>query len=79
MTGDPLVRVAVLAVRRRASEPVAPPQVDERRDETHPHNQIKHLGMPVDHQTLPGTVARPGGEQAIRVRIKQIASVHRAT
>ena len=54
MTGDPLVPVAVLAVRRRPSEPVAPPQVDELQDQENPHDQIKHLRVPVDHQTLPG-------------------------
>ena len=79
MNGDPLVPLAVLAVRRRASEPVAPPQLDELQEQENPHDQIKHLRMPVDHQTLPETVARFSDEQAIRIRIKQITSLHRAT
>ena len=78
MTGDPLVPVAVLAVRRRASEPVAPPQVDELQGQENPHDQIKDLGMPDDHQTLPGTVARSGDEAANPVRIEQITSTYRA-
>jgi hypothetical protein len=34
--------------------------------------------MPVDHHTLPATVAWPGGEAAIRARIRQITSTYRA-
>ena len=34
--------------------------------------------MPVGHETLPATVARPGGEEAIRARITQITSTYRA-
>jgi hypothetical protein len=35
-------------------------------------------GMPTDHRTLPGTVARSGDEAATRVRVKQITSTYRA-
>jgi hypothetical protein len=53
--------------------------VDELQDQENPHDQIKHLRMPVDRQTLPGTVARFGDEEATRIRIKQITSIYRAT
>jgi hypothetical protein len=70
-----MVSVAVLAIYRRASEPVDKSQVDELRDKRHPHHQIKNLRMVGDHRTLPGTVARTGGGAAISARSRPIATI----
>lgn len=63
MSGDPLVAFAVLAVSRRASEPVAPPQVDQRRDEKHALTSNKILLI----AAIPGDSAGAGEDSDHKV------------